>query len=94
MDIDAALAKLKAKPGLKPSRAGIFFSSGVPKVRGIAPAALEIIPMVDEITGGHIDKSLKSLAKGIRGGIRYVVESAVDAYADTLPLGYDPIYSK
>lgn len=69
MDIDSSLAKLKPRMGLKGFNGGIRFSGT--SFRGMMPAAVEFIPMIDEITGGHLDKAIGTGINAIRGAIGF-----------------------
>ncbi len=71
---------------LRSERGSIRFGSAM---KAIIPDALEVIPMVDEITGGHLDRALNRGVEAVKGAIKFAATSAIDAYADTLPLGYD-----
>ena len=45
--------------------------------------------MIDEITGGHLEKAVDQGIKSVQGAIQFAATSVRDAYADTKPLGYD-----
>tara|TARA_Y100000004_G_C8826348_1_gene374177 strand:- start:41 stop:811 length:771 start_codon:yes stop_codon:yes gene_type:complete len=69
MDIDSSLAKLKPRMSLKGFNGGIRFSGT--SFRGMMPAAVEFIPMIDEITGGHLDRAIGTGINAIRGAIGF-----------------------
>ena len=90
MDIDSSLAKLKPRMSLKGFNGGIRFSGT--SFRGMIPgpaALIEFVPIIDEITGGHLERSVDQGLKSLQGAVRFAAISIRDAYADTKPLGYD-----
>jgi len=88
-DIDANLAKLKPRVSLQGVRGGIRFGTGFRAVLPGPAGLMEFVPMIDEITGGHLEKTVDQGIESVKGAIRFAATSVRDAYADTKPLGYD-----
>ena len=71
MDIDSSLTKLQQRSLMRmvTSKGGIHF--GGPKLMGVMPAILEFIPAIDELTGEHIDKTLKKGVNVVRTSLGF-----------------------
>lgn len=74
---------------LKGARGGIRFGTGFRAVLPGPAGLMEFVPMIDEITGGHLERTVDQGIKSVQGAIRFAATSVRDAYADTKPLGYD-----
>ena len=84
ISIGSNVAKLKSFRG-SIGFGGTNFRSVMPGPAGL----IEFVPMIDEITGGHLEKTLDKGLKSLKGAVRFAATSVRDAYANTLPIGYD-----
>ncbi len=83
-EADKVFSKLRGTRG-SIGFSGTNFRSVTPGTAGL----IEFVPMIDEITGGHLEKTLNQGIESLKGTVRFAATSVRDAYANTKPLGYD-----
>ena len=89
MNIDRSLMGLQKRAAMRAAVSGNAAQILRSGMSAIIPDTLEYIPMIDEMTGGHLENALGRGMDAMKNMVRSAASAATDAYASSKPLGYN-----